>query len=295
MLPSNILLAIQDVPIAELSIDGLALCCFNEGAANPRWEVAFLREPDHRLRITIMKMNSDGKPIAIHHPSSEIPGNVRSFNFELANGSRKHIDLYNRGGVEIPGFSHTGVDSVDFRWMIDLGTLDHGNVIGPIRKDAQHPDRVDVTLARIPHSLFYTNEVAVSDVILSPRRNGSPQGGTNVGRTNEETRAVIFASRSTEIQIVSDPPGSLNVPAMPPDQGHYYLIAITNRDIPGTPTTMVDGRIRGDLQHFYEIIEVSGEPRDLWALPRLLRIEGGDCNPGFIRDPNVTTLQALIE
>jgi hypothetical protein len=297
MLPSNILLAIQAVAVGEVSIDGLALCCFNRiNADAPFWEVAYIRHPNHRLRITVMKMDSNGKPVALHHPPTEIGQDVRSFDFVVTNGSQRHSKLYVNGGVEEgPVFSPKGPDSVDFRWMINFSDLDHGNITGLIRKDAQHPDRVGVTLARIPHSLLYTNEVAASDVILSPRGIGGPGGNAPIGRTNEETRAVIFASQPTDIRIVSDPPGSLEVPPMVAEDGHYYLIAVTNRDRPDGPVTMVDGRIKGDLRHNYDIVAVDGEPRDLWALPRLLRTENGDCNPERISHPNVRTLQPLIE
>ena len=40
---------------ANLTIDGLAICCFNSKGTPKRWEVGFLRRPDHHLTITAVR------------------------------------------------------------------------------------------------------------------------------------------------------------------------------------------------------------------------------------------------
>ncbi|HKS26481.1 MAG TPA: hypothetical protein VJS44_01615 [Pyrinomonadaceae bacterium] len=293
MLPSSILIAIQAVAVGEVSIDGLALSCFNKAAR--RWEVAFIRHPDHRLVITVQLIDNQNEEVGVILPPTEI-GDVRSIDVTLANGSDNHLGLFPDGGVELPGFSRAGQDSPDIRWAIDLGdvAVGHGNVTGLKRRGPQQPDRLPVTLARIPHTLFYTNEVTTSSVILSPRSDNAPGASPPFGRTNDDTAGVIFADRSTSVNIVSDPPGVVVVPPLTPVPNHYYRIVFTNMDREGTMHDRRDGRVRGDHHHFYNIVAVDGDERDLWAIPRRARNESGDCNPEIIKHPNIDTLEPLI-
>ncbi|MBD0369486.1 MAG: hypothetical protein ICV60_01425 [Pyrinomonadaceae bacterium] len=296
MLPTSIQTAVQAVAVAEVSIDGLALFCFNNGEGARRWEVAYLRPPNHRLVMTVMLINSNDEVADVLLEPTELPDAIRSLDISLANGSNNHLRLFPNGGVELPAFSRNGEDSVDVRWAINMGdpALGHGELKGLKSRGNGNPDRVPVTLLRIPHTLFYTNDVTDSPVIISPQSADGPGNDPLFGRTNEETRGVIFADKPTDIKIVSDPPEALNIPTLTVVPGYFYRIVLTNLDRPGEVQVRRAGRVRGDLRRYYDVLEVSGEPRDLWALPRRLRIESGDCNPGFIANPRVPTLEPLI-
>jgi len=293
MLPTDILTTVQAITVAEVRIDGLALSCFNNAAK--RWEVAFVRDRHHRFRITVQLINGNTLEAEEVFPLTEVP-EVRSIDFTLANGSNNHFDQFPNGGIELPGFSRKGPSSADIRWAIDFGdpAVGHGNVTGLKRKGPGNPNRVPVTLARIPHALFYTNQVTDTSVVLAPRRNNRPGRSPQFGRTNDDTAAVILADRPTDVRIVTDPPGALNIPVLTPVENHYYRIVLVNMDREGTAHEVQDGRVKGDHHHFYNIVAVDGDERDLWAVPKADRNESGDCNPEIIKNPNVPTLEPLI-
>jgi len=277
-----------------LTIDGLALCCFNSGAKY--WEVAYIRGQRHALNMTIQEFDADDQPVG---DISEFPVDegVLSFGIRLSHGSEAHFQIHPRGGPFAGDFNrHRGDnDPNDLGWMIDLAGPDprHGSVTG--LKPPGSSNRPSVTLARIRHSLLFTSEPDDNAVRLSPKSADDPSapGSFELGRTNKEISGLLLATDPGEIIFESDPAGSLSIGPLPYDETHYYKIEIINMD--EEPNEIKNGYVKGDFDNFYEVINVDGEQKDLWAIPRLsprfFSTPDGDCNPGLLSLP---TIEGLI-
>jgi len=276
---------------AELVIDGLAVLCFNQ--SRNYWEVAYPRKGHHKLRIKIEALDADDLPIDAPLVYEEVDHSVRSFNISLTDGSETHYDEFPEGGPRADDFDRSTPDENDpndLGWMIDLAgdELGHGNFQG---LKPSHPSR-PISLARIRHSLFCTLKPEDEDVKIAPRDANDPDEGTVLGRTNTEIVGVLLANGPGEIKFEFDPPGSFAVDPLRYEENKRYRIEIINEDDELHETTK--GFVRGDLRLFYDdIIEVDGEPQDLWARPSTsARVApDGDCHPP---DFSGETLEDLI-
>lgn len=259
---------------AELTIDGLALCCFNQtDAANKFWEVAYPRHRKHSLAVTIEQVGS-GRPE--RHRVSE---NLEWFNIRLTTGTN---DIYSpqnfpHGGCRTGGFNRngTGNNPNDIRWMVDVTGTEpqHGRFV---RLKSKGGGRVGVTLARLHHSLFFTERPSDHPVRFSPRCASDPEalGSFQLGPTNREMGALMKAP--TAGQIVFE---GINIESLSFDANTSYKIEIINEDIHSSEH--FPNHVKGDFHHLYDIIEVDGEQKELWAVPdRDGKVApDGDCNP----------------
>jgi hypothetical protein len=276
---------------AELTIDGLALCCFNHQNRNDYfWEVASIRNQKHSLTITIVQMVAGGNDRVILN-KAPVPQNLLSFDIRLDTGTNALYNNFQHGGCQPGNFNRAsgpsgGNDRNDLRWMIDFaGTeVGHGRVT---RLKPRGGGRVDVTLATLHHSLLFTRKPSDHPVRLVPRCSSDPLNqGVELGYTNEKICGLMMAPTPGNIVFTG-----FNVPErLSFNAQTSYRIEIINEDefhVEHWP-----GLSKGDFHFFYDIIEVDGQQKELWAVLPFRVAPDGDCNPTFI---NATTLQPLIQ
>ena len=281
-------------PVAELAIDGLAICCFNRVGEGKFWEVAYLRHPKHELAIGVQPLDALGEPVGDlePHPVGE---NLLSFDISLTSGSEAHYSEFPRGGPANPAFDRAKPkdnDPHDLGWMINVTGPEprHGKFVDLLRRGEA---ATKVTLARIHHSLLLTRKPVDHPVRFSSRRNNDPDGPGNfdLGRTNDEIAGLLLATAPGEIRFTSDPVGSLNITPLKYDATHRYRIELINMDVQSG--VRINKHIKGDFHYFYDVIQVDGDQKELWAIPRDKGrfAPDGDCNPGTT---DLATLEPLI-
>lgn len=291
MIPQSISSKLTDFQVAELVVDGLAICCFNNEKV---WEVAYPRQQQHILSIVIQKLDGAGKPIINGIKEHPVPGNVRSFTLSLTSGSRAHEAVFPRGGPAAANFVRTAPnnDPHDLGWLIDMAGPEPGHNFRRLRPRAV--SQRDVTLARFPNSLLFTRRPGDDPTRLSPEDNDDPlgPGSREIGHTNEAVGGVLLAAGNGEIRFQSEPAGSLKIGPLPYDKDRRYKIRIINED---SQDGVRRGRfIKGDFHFFYDIIDVDGVKQELWAIPKptaLGSTSNGDCNPV---GASVSTLRDLL-
>lgn len=281
---------------AELTIDGLALCCFNQTVSNNKfWEVAYPRHRKHTLTIDIDRVVAGQATNIVN--KRPIPRDLESFNIRLTTGTQDIYTGFPHGGCRTGSFNRkgTGNDPNDIRWMIDVnGTEpDHGTVTLK-RKGG---GRVGVTLARLHHSLFFTVRPSEHPVRLIPKCSGDPAAnGEELGRTNREMGALMKAP--TDGRIIVE--GISGIPTLDFNATTSYKIEIINED--SFSAEHWPGHVKGDFHLFYDIIAVTGGQKELWAVPDEDEkvapgadkkvAPDGDCNPSEFGG---STLQPLID
>ena len=301
MLPPNFEPPVPGFQVGELVIDGLAICCFNNGSSNggsKLWEVAYPRQQGHTLSIIVEELDDQGEP-TVGDPRTyvvEDKDEVRSFTISLTGGSEAHYEVYPRGGPAAPKFVRTAPnnDPHDLGWMIDITgpELQHNF----IRLLPKAESNVDVTLAQFRHAFFYTSQPGDQPARLSPVVDDDPLSANSrpLGRTNQEIEGLLLANKAGEIRFEFDPPRSFSIDPLPYDLNRplRYRISILNED--DQPRDRNGGFTKGDLHLFYNVIEVGGVKKDLWTRPIPAgpgSPSDGDCQP--VGASSVTTLQPL--
>src|SRR5215207_7036833 len=289
MASPDFLSSVPGLCAAELIVDGLAIFCFNHQNGNKFWEVAYLRNPRHNLGIEIQKVNAQGDPIGAPDEYA-VDINLLSIDLRLTTGSDAHYQMFPRGGPRADDFDRVARDNDphDLQWMIDLAGPEpaHGNITRLIPRGTAN--RVKVTLARFYHSLFFTENPSEHPVRLSPKRNIHPSGPGSfwLGPTNERMAGLLLATGPGEIRF-----DGLAIDPLPYNANQHYKIEIINMDTHSA--THIRGYAKGDFHLFYDVIDVDGDKKELWAVPRTIGIVApdGDCNPS---EYGGGTLQDLI-
>ena len=287
MLPQVLQPPEYGTPVAELSIDGLGLCCFNSSLRE--WEVAFLRDSGHNLEIKVKEVDRQGKIIR-EFPNPPVPrgDNGSIIRLSVDNSSGTHLNDFEKGLFKaLPRFSRTGDDSYDFRWTIDFvgRNMPHGNFNGLITK-AENPGRVNVTIVTIPNALFYTKRVTQDSVILALENVPLPENSPVFGRTNEVVGGAVYATTQGAIRL-EYVGGSSSIPTVtlpqPATAENLYEISLTNMDVSKLETSrarnVIGGYVEGDFKNYYNVIKVTGQRHTLHAPHRgLARAIDGDCH-----------------
>ena len=280
--------SVPGAPVARLTMDGLGICCFNDGSSNggtKLWEVAYPRRIRHNLVITVAELDSQGEPIAGLVVPYFVDECVKSFTIGLTGGSEAHYGVYPQGGPADPGFVRTAANNNphDLGWMIDVTGAEPQHDFNRLVPKSE--SGVDVTLAQFRHSFFYTRKPGDHPVRLSPVRDNDPHslGSRELGRTNEEIDGLLLASTPGEITFDFEPARCFSINPLPydPTQPCRYLITVINEDAQFSQPK--GGFVRGDFHLYYDFIEVNGEKQDLWARPRPTTPgspSDGDCNLG---------------
>lgn len=263
----------HDEATAKVTIDGLAICCFDR--TDKTWDLAFLHHPNpppHRLILQV-----EG------HPPRNL-SSKREIRFETEGGN------FPSGFPD--GFSDNGrirdrtmdltmatlEEKENFRWTMDLEDpldVDHG-FLG-LRKPP-----FTLTRAFIQNAVFYTTQHSPRDLILLPDgRNPNTEPDPPIfGKTNDEIAADIFCEDGGEVVIFIDNDEHLRLPHR---EGNPWRICLTHmcRDLP-PPTMRFE---KGDFHLFYDVLVFSKDRHLLWGepLPGIVH-----CDPfnehGFLRD-----------
>jgi hypothetical protein len=312
MQPDNLVINTAVERTVELKIDGLALCCFNHAGW---WEVAFLREPSHTLKIYIEEKNqATGQGSGAREVQMQ-DGLVR-LQLEVQNGSNAHYagDMFRDGfffnSQSRPFSRGVGDHPNDFKWVIDFvgGEIPHGNF-----RALKRPDKFPVTLLKIPHSLFYTEALSESPLLLVPLGTKDQREGEILGHTNEKVGVHVFTDPPSSARLIgTDAQGRILIDELlPHHEGRYYEITINNMEEKKRkevsevlanpqvrkPKTKLKDFKDGDLDVFYEVIDVTTNDKyDLFGPnPDALFGKLGDCNVVRIGpEAGVENLEPLI-
>jgi hypothetical protein len=279
----NCLSNVPGILAAELTIDGLALCHFQLDQTGRYWEIAYPRQRKHSLAISIEEVGS-GRPAMPHH----VDETLESFTIKLDTGTDDIYQNFDHGGCHTGTFNRkgTGNDPNDVRWMIDVAGRepDHGTATLRRKGDRQ----VGVTVALLRHSLLFTRRPSDHPVRLIPKCSGDPAAnGVELGPTNREMGALMIAPAAGTIKFE----GITGISDLPFDANTSYKIEIINDD--QFPSEKWPGHVKGDFHLLYDIVNVTGVQKELWAVPDTHgRVApDGDCNPnGF----GTSSLQELI-
>lgn len=296
MLPQVLQPPEYGTPVAELLIDGLCICCFNRSLME--WEIAFLRDSRHEMEIKIRKVDLEGRVLGEAQLQTP-PVDSKLIRLTLDNGSVAHFDDFEKGFFKaLPRFSRAaGDDSYDYRWVFDFVGREapHGNFRRFVK------DKVKVTIVTIPNALFFTKRVTKDSVILT-LRDGEPEDGYVLGRTNHTVGAAIYATSPGNIRLDHVGGGSLLEVPLPHGPEYLYEISLTNMDITQpefSPARRTLGEyVEGDFKTYYQVLEVTGAEHTLFAPRRGPHgVIDGDCHAEGVghNGGNIDTLMPLIQ
>lgn len=279
----------HDTATATITVDGLALGCYNRGES--KWDLAYLHHPHfplHNLDLTVegennvIATNPPPYPIrlieflAVNPQTPTYPGSPNGF-FDLGRIAKAD----RKGNPPAPGSDA----AENFRWTINLedrGDVDHGNV--QLKKP---PFRL--TRAFIQNGVFYTSALSPKNLLLAPLTN-NPQDDPNqmnqgqiqdhtFGRTNDRIAADIFCAPDTgKVIIKIDGVLVLELPHRP---GQPWQISLTNL----CPREQGPARMfeKGDFHLFYDVLTVTGQQQVIWGEPVTGPISGRtDCDTVFM-------------
>lgn len=301
-------------PVANLLIDGLAVCCFDRRVLDSRhWEVAFMRDEGHHFEIQVTERTLEGEVVASHSPYP-VPPDFVTLDITLDNGSSDHYSRYGGGyyHTDAPFERDVDHDHNDFRWVVDFvgDEVGHGDFDG-LRPKPCRNDQADMTLLGAPSSLFYTVRLSGSPVVILPRAHHDPCEGEVFGHTNEYVGGLTLADQPGRVRIKgrSCRGTMLIIEDLPHQAGRYYEIMLTNMDIvkrqaifkntgeraasPGDKMKVKDYK-RGDFEYFYDLIAVTGEEQSLWGDKSVKHGRLGDCHVVRVND-TIQTLEPLLE
>jgi hypothetical protein len=317
MQPQNLLLDTNAIRLAELELDGLALCWFNRAAK--WWEVAFLREVSaasknpHIFSICIEKKDQNNQTVGDpYNVPPEHLRNVRRLNLQVGNGSNAHYTQFPKGYFGYESFDRAvGAHPLDFGWVIDFGGSElnehHGGFTG-----LKIPRAFYATVLKVPHALFYTKEVTKDPMLLLERGKTDKSEGEVFGYTNELVGAHMLAETPGDVRLIgTDIQRHVLIDeTLAYQEGHYYRLVFKCMEmrrrkivseIVKSGERKKKAKIKdykeGDFDAFYEVIELEkGNRYNLWGPDRTVtKGKLGDCNIVRIDpDEGVETLEYLL-
>lgn len=318
MLPQKLLSDGFGTHVANLVIDGLAVCCFNRiNPSNRYWEVLFLREGNHEFKIVVKKMNLQSGMISGEpDPPYTVPGTLTGLSISMDHGSNACYEQYGEGYYRPDSsFSRKGGDNpIDFRWVLDFvdpKEVPHGTFDG-LRPHSTNPKLDGVTLLKAPYSLFYTQDVAQNLVIMLPREltEKDLSEGFVFGHMNDLIGACVHAQTPGRVKIKGrDSKGTeIIIKDLPYEEGYYYEIAFTNMEMLEMEMLSADAGLlathpsqekvknykQGHFQLIYEVIGVTGPEQALWGLPQMTTARLGDCHSVRVNSSVVPTLEPVL-
>lgn len=287
----------HETATANLLIDGLAICSFNE--RNHIWEVAYLRHPAHELGLDF------GDESAIHR----IPRNARVIKIETVRGQTpdyQHefpLGFFDRQPVpdrtRDPDDISTD-EKENFRWAMNLddgADVPHGQI-------KLKPPPYPVTMAYISDAVFYSAALTPRNMYLIPLKNNPAMMSQTAlnrdlyGKTADQIGADIRCAAGGGIKVTIDGEELRQLPHTPgsPWQmmlmnmrpflsgGHHMAVATTN-----TGATLE----QGDFQIYYDAFDVTGQQYSLWGYPSPMFSGRTDCNTPWIRRSSLAALIPL--
>lgn len=310
MLLQNLLLENNAKCVAELELDGLAVCYFNHPDRDSKqWEVAFLSEvpprPDdgHVFSICIEKRDQNNTLVGKSHcvPEDKLK-QVRRLELKVPNGSNAHYTQFPDGylfhDVEFerePFTGHPQFHQYDFRWVIDFAGPELNDQHGGFHK-LNIPRAYSATVLKVPHALFYTKAVTTYPMLLIKRGESNLKDAEVFGHTNELVGAFVFAESPGDTRLVGTTLSGEPIfdELLPYQEGHHYRIVFKNmeqkrKNIVSEIVKSEDSKKKpklgnykgGDFEVFYEVINVNKNERyNLFGPTPTLTMKGklGDCN-----------------
>jgi len=256
----------HDNATAKITIDGLAVCCFNK--ARKTWEIGYLHHR-HRPVHTLLLHIEDENPI-------EIQDNIREITFSATNPQTPSFPGLANGFFDPVGIKPdrksiptTADDIEDFRWIINLqdpSDIEHGNATP---KRAPFP----VTRVFLHDAVCYTSRLSSKIVYRAPftnRREHNPNHMNQAtleqhkfGRTNDQIAAEIFCATGNGAVTITIP-GVLAQPRILRHRpGKPWNISLTNLCL--RPVETRDTFEIGDFQLFYDVLTVTGQKQAIWG------------------------------
>lgn len=322
MLPQNLLSETGVTHVAELELDGLAVCYFNHPNRDKKeWEVAFLSEDPpraedgHVFSICIEKRDQNNNPVgdSYYVPDDKLK-RVRRLELIVPNGSNAHYTqfpagYFHHGELERERFAgNHSYHPFDFRWVVEFAGRElyeqHG---GFNRLDVPHAYRA--TVLKVPHALFYTKELTAYPMLLIKRGENDMEEAEMFGHTNELVGASVFAESASDASLVGTTLSGEPIfdRPLPYQEGHHYRIVCKNMEERKKNLISEIGKSEGakkkpklkaykggDFEVFYEVIKVNKSERyNLFGPTPTPTMKGklGDCN--IVRIGSDTDIESL--
>jgi hypothetical protein len=285
----------HEVATANLLIDGLAICGFNE--RNRIWEVAYLRHPEHELGLDL----GDGSGVR------KIPRDARVIRVETVKGQTPDYDsefqlgFFDRGPVQDRTLDPLGMstdEKENFRWAMNL---DEGSDV-PHGQITLKPPPYPVTMAYISDAVFYSAAITPRNMYLIPLRdNPATMSPTALdrdlyGKTADQIGADIRCAADGGVKVTID---NEELPLLPHTPGSPWKMMLMNmRPFLGgghhhmeVATTSSDANLeQGDFQIYYDSLDATGEKYSLWGHPSPRFSGRTDCNTPWIRRSSLVAL-----
>jgi len=280
---------------ANLLIDGLAICGFNE--RDRVWEVAYLRHPQHELGLDlgddsdVVKIPRDARVIKIE----TVKGRTPDYDHEFPLG------FFDRGQVPDRTRDPHGMstdEKQNFRWAMNL---DEGADV-PHGKIKLKPPPYPVTMAYISDAVFYSAALTPRNMYLIPLRNNPAMMSQTAlnrdlyGKTADEIGVDITCAAGGGIKVTID---GEELPLLPHKPGNPWKMMLMNmrpflsggHHHMAVATTSTGANLeQGDFQIYYDSLDVTGEKYSLWGHPSQMFSGRTDCNTPWIRRSSLAAL-----
>jgi hypothetical protein len=272
---------------ANLTIDGLAICCFNQ--EQRLWQVGCMRHPVHQLRVHL-----NNRPVPI-----DVPVDARVIRIETENGETpdydKQFPLGFFDGGPVPDrksawHSLPTDERENFRWAMNLdegADVPHGTI-------TIKPPPFPVTMAYISDALFYTANVLEPNLFLLPLgdnpNNMSPRAVDQhlYGKAADLIGADIKCAKGGGIRITID---DKQFDFLEHTDGQPWSISLWNMPDPNhhpgnphMPAMAGNAYMQGDFQIYYDAMDVTGDKYSLWGPVSMASVGRTDCNTVWVGD-----------
>lgn len=286
----------HDKATANLTVDGLAICCFASKSEPKRWQIAFLRQPDHALRITI-DPGDGGKPDHIEVDKDASRLEIRTVKGRTPDYGEHPHGFYDKGKLkENRKKKPSGQDAKEnFRWALDLQDKDdvkHGKI------KLKRPEGYGVTLAYIDDALFYTCNQTSSNLYMVPwgvDPNLWPEKlkEWELGMTNDQLGADIECEDDGGIIILVNGVEKKRLHSRPGKPWQICLMNMRPHHMDergkagghGETAARDGGKLeKGDFHLYYDAIETSDGLFAVWGYPMRWaapRAESRDCGMAY--------------
>jgi hypothetical protein len=275
---------------ATITLDGLGICCFNN--RTHQWQVAFLRQPEHDLRLSVFKglnsilpeqIVSAGSRVNIYTQKGVCPDYEKTFK----------EGFFDNGPVNRKAGPANDAERENFRWVVDLADsreLPQGNV--KLKKS-----ELGGVLTTISDAVFYTKDLSAStpnDLFLLPEGVDPNQlaqaelAQHEFGRINDVIAADIVCEPGGSVVVEVD--GRI-VSMLEAQPGGSYTIALDNARMEHDHGHPAPGIQKGDFSLYYDAVDVT-KKLALWGLPS--HEHSGRVSCDAIRMSGVTDLSLIV-
>jgi hypothetical protein len=275
---------------ATITIDGLAICCFNRGGL--LWEAGVLREPGHGLTLAIEGITPPNQPILI-------PKNAELIKISTVNAEQPDYSpsgypggCYDAGEVNrfLTPTSSAGTPQFkeNIRWAVDLRNQKD---VGQDDLEIKRPGNYPVTFMQIRNALAYVVDYFPKELFRVPIQK-NPNSMTKpeldklkFGTTSDLLGFDIVCRDQGEVVIDIDG----DIQRLPKKSGSTWRIAFRNMD---PPSISLPGYAKGDFHVYYDALKNAHAKYALWGEPSKLHSDRTDCNTVWLSgdDDNIDPL-----